>query len=136
MRKGHRKKFWADWEREYLREIYPKFPTSVVAEIFRRSVSSINGQAGKEGLQKSPEGRGWLRKGETSPGCERAWFPKGHIPANKGVKRPGWAPGRMRETQFRKGARSVRTGSDLGNTSPRAMFRFSTDLRCKKYRQP
>jgi hypothetical protein len=66
----------------------------------------VNGQARIEGLHKTPEGCGWLRKGETSPGCEKAWFPKGHVPANKGVRRPGWFAGRMRETQFRKGQRS------------------------------
>lgn len=26
------------------------------------------------------------------------------MPANKGLRRPGWAPGRMKETQFKKGA--------------------------------
>lgn len=30
-------------------------------------------------------------------------YPKGHVPANKGMRRPGWGPGRMRETQFKKG---------------------------------
>jgi hypothetical protein len=106
---------WADWERAYLREIYPKFPTSVVAEIFRRSVGSINNQAFAAGLQKSPEGNGWLRKGEMSPGCERAWFPKGHVPANKGLRRPGYSAGRMQETQFKKGCR---TGKAAQNWKP------------------
>jgi hypothetical protein len=32
-------------------------------------------------------------------------FPKGHVPANKGLRRPGWAPGRMKETQFQRGVR-------------------------------
>jgi hypothetical protein len=30
-------------------------------------------------------------------------FPSGHVPANKGLRRPGFAPGRMAETQFKKG---------------------------------
>jgi hypothetical protein len=30
-------------------------------------------------------------------------YPKGHVPANKGLRRPGWHAGRMRETQFKKG---------------------------------
>jgi hypothetical protein len=30
-------------------------------------------------------------------------YPKGHVPANKGMRRRGYAPGRMRETQFKKG---------------------------------
>jgi hypothetical protein len=35
--------------------------------------------------------------------CERGWFKPGQMPANKGVKRPGWSVGRMRETQFKAG---------------------------------
>lgn len=42
--------------------------------------------------------KGWLT-GRT--GC----FAKGQTPQNKGLRRPGWAPGRMRETQFVKGER-------------------------------
>ena len=30
-------------------------------------------------------------------------YPKGHVPNNKGLRRPGWFSGRMRETQFKKG---------------------------------
>lgn len=30
-------------------------------------------------------------------------YPKGHVPANKGLRRPGWASGRMAETQFKSG---------------------------------
>ena len=33
-------------------------------------------------------------------------YPKGHVPANKGLRRPpGWSPGRMAETQFKPGPR-------------------------------
>lgn len=35
----------------------------------------------------------------------RTRFPKGHVPANKGLRRPGWFRGRMRETQFKRGER-------------------------------
>jgi hypothetical protein len=33
-------------------------------------------------------------------------YPPGHVPANKGLRRPGYAPGRMAETQFKKGDRT------------------------------
>lgn len=33
-------------------------------------------------------------------------FPKGHVPVNKGLRRPGWGPGRMKSTQFKAGERS------------------------------
>jgi hypothetical protein len=45
-----------------------------------------------------------LRKG-SNIGAEFR-FGKGHAPANKGLRRPGWSPGRMKETQFKKGERS------------------------------
>ena len=44
-------------------------------------------------------------------------FQKGLIPANKGKKMPGWGPGRMKETQFKKGQVSV-------NTMPMWSFRW------------
>ena len=39
---------------------------------------------------------------EDSPGIAYR-FPKGHVPANKGLRRPGYSAGRMTETQFKKG---------------------------------
>ena len=37
------------------------------------------------------------------PAAIASRFKPGRVPANKGVRRPGFAPGRMAETQFRKG---------------------------------
>lgn len=66
--------------------------------------------ANKHGLKKSqdylatnPSCR--LRKGQSHCGRETR-FKKGQSPANKGMRRPGWSAGRMRETQFKKGERS------------------------------
>lgn len=36
-------------------------------------------------------------------------FEKGQVPPNKGLRRPGWAPGRMAETQFKPGQKPVTT---------------------------
>ena len=47
--------------------------------------------------------------------CSRGWFGPGHTPANKGLRRPGWSPGRMRETQFKAGQR---TGKAAENWRP------------------
>jgi hypothetical protein len=47
-----------------------------------------------------------LRRGDNIGAPYR--FTKGHVPANKGLRRPGWGPGRMKETQFRKGERQGR----------------------------
>jgi hypothetical protein len=61
----------------------------------------------------SEESRCRLRKG--SQIGARTRFPKGHVPANKGLKRPGWSAGRMKETQFKKGCR---TGIAARNWQP------------------
>jgi hypothetical protein len=65
----------------------------------------------KLGLKKSlefleSEESGRLREGESRPGSERTQFRKGQVPANKGLRRPGWHAGRMQQTQFKKGQRS------------------------------
>ena len=48
-------------------------------------------------------------------------FKPGHVPANKGQRRPGWSAGRMRETQFKKGERTgiaARNWKPIGTISP------------------
>ena len=97
---------WSSSEIETLRRDYPDVDTADLCLRLNRSVSSIYGQAHLLGLRKSnsylrvhcriQHGQRIGRAGE---------FPKGHIPANKGLRRPGWSPGRMRETQFKKGQR-------------------------------
>lgn len=60
--------------------------------------------AAKMKLHKTPEylkAHCRLPKGSIAGRLHR--FPKGHVPANKGLRRPGYAVGRMRETQFKKG---------------------------------
>jgi HNH endonuclease len=42
-------------------------------------------------------------------------FRPGHVPANKGLRRPGWSSGRMRETQFKKGNKP-HTWKPIGST--------------------
>jgi hypothetical protein len=55
---------------------------------------------------------------------QAARFPKGHVPANKGIRRPGWAPGRMGETQFKKGRMS---GKAAQNHKPVGTILADTD---------
>src|SRR5207253_2069672 len=63
-------------------------------------------KARKLSLDKSP---GYLRRfARLQPGHHHGkatQFPKGHAPANKGLRRPGYSVGRgrMQETQFKKG---------------------------------
>jgi hypothetical protein len=99
------------WSREddsLLRDLYPDTPTAAVARRLKRTVAAVYGRADKLGLNKSAAylaspAACRLRRGDHVGARFR--FRKGHVPANKGLRRPGWAPGRMRETQFKKGER-------------------------------
>lgn len=101
---------WSQRDLDRLAKLYPVRPSAEVARVLGRGLSSVSGMARVLGLRKTQayldsEASGRLRKGYTRPGTERTQFPKGHVPLNKGLRRPGWAPGRMRETQFKKGER-------------------------------
>jgi HNH endonuclease len=107
------KRLWSRADDRLLRAIYPHQSTASVAQRVRRSISSTNGRAKKLGLKKtaaylaSPAACR-LRRGDHVG--KRFWYPKGHVPANKGLRRPGWHAGRMRETQFKPGTRSGKAG--------------------------
>jgi len=100
------RRFWSAAEDDRLRSIYSDMPTSEVAKILGRSICGVNGHAQKLGLVKtqayldSPAACRLRRS--PNPGIAFR-FPKGHVPANKGMRMPGWAPGRMAETEFKKG---------------------------------
>lgn len=111
---------WTAEQVARLRALYPVRNTAAIAVELQRPISSVYQAAAKLGVHKSPEfydsaESGRLKKGETRPGSIATQFQKGQIPANKGLRRPGWAPGRMRETQFQKGQR---TGCAQHNWKP------------------
>ncbi len=97
------------WSREddgLLRGLYPDTPTPQVARRLKRTVAAVYQHVQKLGLAKSPTylaspAACRLRRGDQVGARFR--FRKGHVPANKGLRRPGWGPGRMKQTQFRKG---------------------------------
>jgi hypothetical protein len=102
---------WTDEERELVRRQYPHVKTDAIAALLGRKVGMVYKQAAKLGLHKTAAFRasaesGILRKGEFREGSVATQFKKGDAPANKGLRRPGWAPGRMASTQFKKGQRS------------------------------
>lgn len=102
---AHRQ-LWTAEKVALLREIYPHQRSSKVAEQLGFSISRVYAKANKLHLHKSPEYLAStdacrLRRGDNLGAAHR--FPKGHVPANKGLRRPGWAPGRMRESQFKPG---------------------------------
>lgn len=100
------REFWSPVEVEFLREVYPHYATSLIAAAYGKSINRINAKASQLGLKKtavylaSPDACR-LRRGDNVGARYR--FPKGHVPANKGLRRPGWTAGRMAETQFKKG---------------------------------
>lgn len=106
LKRSNRKK-WTAAENAELRRLYPHSQDSAaLIRRFRCTRSQLYGQARRLDLAKTPEthlainrqcGRQLIASGVNHR------FPKGHVPANKGTRRPGYAPGRMRETQFKKG---------------------------------
>lgn len=118
---------WAREDDNLLRRIYPDAPTAQVAQRLQRTVAATYGRADKLGLTKSPAylaspAACRLRRGDAVG--KRFRFQRGHLPANKGLRRPGWAPGRMRETQFKKG---VRQGVAVRLYKPIGTERISKD---------
>lgn len=99
---------WNAAERRSVRACYPHMRTEDLARILGRTIESLNGIVQKLRLHKSAAylaspAACRLRRGDNVGAAHR--FVKGHVPANKGLRRPGWAPGRMAMTQFKKGDR-------------------------------
>lgn len=97
------KRRWTADEDEVLRRLYPNTRTKDLALYFGRKAYCLNRRAALLDLKKDKE---WV----ASEAARRLRaigvpyrFQPGNEPANKGLHRPGWAPGRMRETQFKKG---------------------------------
>jgi hypothetical protein len=103
--KGLRKP-WTRKEDATLRRRYPNEPTATVAADLGRTVSTTYQRAATLGLSKSAKYLASPAAGRTNgrQGIGTR-FGKGHVPANKGLRRPGWTRGRMADTQFRKGER-------------------------------
>lgn len=105
-RSGRANAPWSADELETLRLNYADFPTYLVAFVCGHSEAATYSKAKMMGLRKSDaffdsDWSGRLQEGSAVGATGR--FPKGHVPANKGLRRPGWAKGRMVETQFKKG---------------------------------
>ncbi len=90
-----------------MRREYPNTPTADLARALGRSLSSVYmhareklGVSKSEAYMASPAACR-LRRGDNVGAPYR--FKKGQAPANKGIRRPGWHAGRMRETQFKRG---------------------------------
>ncbi len=103
------RRFWTSDELAALRQLYPDTKTEKLAVKFGRPTYSVYNKAQQLGIRKSAEFLASadacrLRRGDNVGAAFR--YPKGHVPMNKGIRQPGWGPGRMKETQFKPGARS------------------------------
>lgn len=97
---------WTPEHLRRLRRLYPDTPTRDVAIACEHSLGNTYAKATKLGLKKSAAFLATPASGRLEHHLyrgEKTRFPKGHTPANKGLRRPGWGPGRMKETQFKKG---------------------------------
>ena len=106
------KRLWNPEEDAVMRSRYPDMPTADLAELLRRPFETVYHRAAKLGLHKSAAYMASpaacrLRRGDNIGAPYR--FKKGQVPPNKGVRRPGWHAGRMKETQFKKGQVGVNT---------------------------
>jgi len=87
---------------------YPNAKTAELAERLGVPLRSLYQLATRKGWRKSKEFLqvyGGRTVGKTGMASR---FQPGQTPHNKGRRQPGWAAGRMRETQFKPGSRSGR----------------------------
>jgi transposase-like protein len=101
-----RRRLLSEADFEQIRRRYPDELTADIARDLGRTIASINRAAAKLGLRKSKTLVAQMARERTlgpGHGSHKARFQKGNVPANKGTKRPGFAPGRMATTQFKPG---------------------------------
>ncbi|HYM24943.1 MAG TPA: hypothetical protein VEU08_17120, partial [Vicinamibacterales bacterium] len=105
------KRVWTKADDRALRKLYPDLPTVDVAKQIGRTIKATYARAKEMGLHKSAtfmaSPAAYRFRRDYHAGWEHR-YPKGHVPANKGLRRPGYSVGRgrMQETQFKKGVPS------------------------------
>lgn len=102
---------WTAAEDAQLRAQFADTETRTLAAALGRSLTTTYQRAYALGLTKSAAylaspTSGRIRRGERRGTATE--FRPGHVPANKGLRRKGWAPGRMATTQFAAGVPSWR----------------------------
>jgi hypothetical protein len=117
---------WTKREIAIIRRDYPRKVTKIIAADLGRPLSGVYKTANDLGVKKSvaflaSSESGRLTKLSAAGVAYR--YPKGHVPANAGLRRPGWSAGRMRETQFKKG----RPACESRNYKPIGSYRINAD---------
>jgi hypothetical protein len=103
------RKEWKARELAKIRREYPTVPGLLLARSLGCTLSQLYRAAHQMRLKKSDEVIAQMareRIADPNHPSRRYRYPKGNIPANKGLRRPGYAPGRMADTQFKKNERS------------------------------
>lgn len=109
-----------------VRAQYPHMQTKLIAAMLGRTLTTVYQRAQMMGLAKTPEYFATPASGRTNGRQGVGFrFAKGHVPANKGLRRPGWGPGRMKETQFKKGG--ALHGTAAHNWKPVGSMRRNND---------
>lgn len=116
MRRRYKRRLWTEREVARLERLYPDTPTARIAHLLDRPVNQVYAKANALGFAKSPRYMRRMlarvmRKLAASGAAHR--FRPGHVPSNKGLRRPGWAPGHMAETQFKPGQFPVNRDPDF-----------------------
>lgn len=111
---------WSPRLDDFLREEYPHRQTSEIAWMLGLRTEQVYSRAQALGLRKTEACALAIQRQcgkQFAEAGKRNRFRKGHIPANKGLRRPGYAPGRMRETQFKPGrpAHEARNYKPIGS---------------------
>lgn len=117
------RRFWTADEDETIRINYPNWPAWLIAHLLNRSERGVYMRANQLGLKKADDFFATLYSGrlrQDDPRGAATRFRKGQTPPNKGLRRPGWAPGRMAQTQFKKG----RPASEARNYRPVGSERY------------
>jgi hypothetical protein len=124
--KKAKRRFWTKRDLATVLRLYPDMDTKALAEKMNRSVVSIYQRAQIAGIGKSAayDARKKAAEADRLKRNGIAYrYSKGHVPANAGLRRPGYAPGRMAETQFKKG----RPVSAARNYKPIGSYRINAD---------
>ena len=120
------RRMWTESDREVLRRTYADCPTDNIARSLGRTVGQVYQQAQALGLSKSAEFVARTARERTMQpdhGSRATRFQPGIVPANKGLRRQGWAPGEMSRTQFKPG----RAACESANYVPLGSLRLTAD---------
>lgn len=115
-----------DWAAERDAELVRRYPgerTADIAADFGLSLAQVYSRATRLGLAKDKAVIADMARQRTADpqhGSRAHRFKKGLVPANKGLRRPGWAPGDMSVTQFKR-------GQSPHNTQPIGSYRIDKD---------